>query len=231
MRWQLRDPEVRAQGLAGLHVRLQARAVQLALPARAAAPERRARHRRDRRDDAGRASSPPTARCTRSTASSTARASRPTTSCSRWRSRGAGGRLAARRLGRRPARAPRASPCPGFPSMFVMYGPEHEHLGRLDHRLPRGAGRRTSARRSSTCATAAPRRSRCGPRSRRPSDREIQARFAGTAWTRCDSWYRDERGPRSSPTGRATCASTSPARSVFDPSEYVVIDVPERIAA
>src|SRR5206468_1242112 len=25
-------------------------------------------------------------------------------------------------------------------------------------------------------------------------DRAVQARFAGTAWTRCDSWYRDERG-------------------------------------
>jgi cation diffusion facilitator CzcD-associated flavoprotein CzcO len=24
------------------------------------------------------------------------------------------------------------------------------------------------------------------------SDREVQARFAGTAWTQCDSWYRDE---------------------------------------
>jgi hypothetical protein len=26
------------------------------------------------------------------------------------------------------------------------------------------------------------------------SDRALQARFAGTAWTRCDSWYRDENG-------------------------------------
>ena len=26
------------------------------------------------------------------------------------------------------------------------------------------------------------------------SDREVQARFAGTAWTRCDSWYRDADG-------------------------------------
>jgi hypothetical protein len=25
-------------------------------------------------------------------------------------------------------------------------------------------------------------------------DRETQARFAGTAWTRCDSWYRDASG-------------------------------------
>ena len=26
------------------------------------------------------------------------------------------------------------------------------------------------------------------------SDRALQARFSGTAWTQCDSWYRDERG-------------------------------------
>ncbi len=26
------------------------------------------------------------------------------------------------------------------------------------------------------------------------SDAEVQARFAGTAWTECDSWYRDETG-------------------------------------
>jgi len=26
------------------------------------------------------------------------------------------------------------------------------------------------------------------------SDRETQARFIGTAWTRCDSWYRTEQG-------------------------------------
>jgi hypothetical protein len=26
------------------------------------------------------------------------------------------------------------------------------------------------------------------------SDRAVQARFAGTAWLQCDSWYRDESG-------------------------------------
>jgi hypothetical protein len=26
------------------------------------------------------------------------------------------------------------------------------------------------------------------------SDREVQAAFAGTAWTQCDSWYRDDSG-------------------------------------
>jgi len=26
------------------------------------------------------------------------------------------------------------------------------------------------------------------------SDRAVQQQFAGTAWTRCDSWYRDDEG-------------------------------------
>ena len=47
MRLQLRDPRDPPQGLAELHLRLQARAVQLDLPADAAARQRRPRHRRD----------------------------------------------------------------------------------------------------------------------------------------------------------------------------------------
>ena len=34
----------------------------------------------------------------------------------------------------------------------------------------------------------------CGPQVEAASDRELQARFAGTAWTGCDSWYRDTHG-------------------------------------
>ena len=80
-------PELRAQGLAGLHVRLQARAVQLALPAGAAAPERRARHRR--RSPAMTPTGVVTADGTRARGRLRhlrAPASRRTTSCSRWRS-------------------------------------------------------------------------------------------------------------------------------------------------
>ena len=82
---------------------------------------------------------------------------------------------------------------PGFPSMFIMFGPNTNTSGgsiityleaqagyvrqALQHVGDRGAGA-ISVR----------------PEVEAASDRELQARFPGTAWTRCDSWYRDERG-------------------------------------
>jgi cation diffusion facilitator CzcD-associated flavoprotein CzcO len=82
---------------------------------------------------------------------------------------------------------------PGFPNMFLMYGPNtntsggsiivyHEAQARylrqaLEQLMRRGAGA-IEVRAEVEHA----------------SDRALQARFAGTAWTQCDSWYRDERG-------------------------------------
>ncbi|HEX4109691.1 MAG TPA: NAD(P)/FAD-dependent oxidoreductase [Solirubrobacteraceae bacterium] len=82
---------------------------------------------------------------------------------------------------------------PGFPSMFVMYGPNTNTSGgsivwylevqaaylrqALQLARERGAGA-VEVR----------------PEVEAASDRAVQARFAGTAWTQCDSWYRDERG-------------------------------------
>jgi cation diffusion facilitator CzcD-associated flavoprotein CzcO len=82
---------------------------------------------------------------------------------------------------------------PGFPNMFVMYGPNTNTSGgsiivyleaqaayirqALQHLRARGAAAievRTEVEQA--------------------SDRALQARFGGTAWARCDSWYRDERG-------------------------------------
>ena len=128
MRSQLQDPEVRAQGVARLHLRLQADPLQLLLPARAAAPQRRARHRARSSASRPRASSRPTGACTRSTASSGRPASGPTTSCSRWRSR-ARRAQPARSLGAGRARPPRHDACPGFPNMFLMYGPNTNTSG------------------------------------------------------------------------------------------------------
>ncbi|HEV7585003.1 MAG TPA: NAD(P)/FAD-dependent oxidoreductase [Solirubrobacteraceae bacterium] len=82
---------------------------------------------------------------------------------------------------------------PGFPNMFVMYGPNTNTSGGsiifyletqaayirqgLQQLLGRGAGA-IEVRREVEAA----------------SDAALQARFAGTAWTTCDSWYRDEQG-------------------------------------
>jgi cation diffusion facilitator CzcD-associated flavoprotein CzcO len=82
---------------------------------------------------------------------------------------------------------------PGFPSMFLMYGPNTNTSGgsiivyleaqasyirqALEH-LRSGGYAALDVRAEVEAA----------------SDRELQARFAGTAWTECDSWYRDNAG-------------------------------------
>ena len=82
---------------------------------------------------------------------------------------------------------------PHFPNMFVLYGPNTNTSGgsiifyletqvayvrqALQHVAARGAG--AIEVRADVEAAA---------------DRELQHRFAGTAWTECDSWYRDGRG-------------------------------------
>jgi cation diffusion facilitator CzcD-associated flavoprotein CzcO len=82
---------------------------------------------------------------------------------------------------------------PGFPSMFLMYGPNtntsggsiifyHEaqasYIRQALAHLHAGGHRTLEVRREVEAA----------------SDRELQSRFEGTAWTGCDSWYRDRHG-------------------------------------
>jgi cation diffusion facilitator CzcD-associated flavoprotein CzcO len=82
---------------------------------------------------------------------------------------------------------------PGFPSMFLIYGPNtntsggsiifyHEaqatYIRRALEHLRAGGYHSLDVR----------------PEVEAASDRELQARFAGTAWTGCDSWYRDRQG-------------------------------------
>jgi cation diffusion facilitator CzcD-associated flavoprotein CzcO len=82
---------------------------------------------------------------------------------------------------------------PGFPNMFVMYGPNTNTSGgsiivylEAQAGYIRQAVEQLSARRARAIEVRA--------EVEYASDRELQARFAGTAWTQCDSWYRDENG-------------------------------------
>jgi cation diffusion facilitator CzcD-associated flavoprotein CzcO len=82
---------------------------------------------------------------------------------------------------------------PGFPSLFLMYGPNtntsggsiifyHEaQAAYVRQALEHVRGRAAAAIDVRADVEAA-------------SDQDLQARFAGTAWTGCDSWYRDGRG-------------------------------------
>ncbi|MEU6701974.1 NAD(P)/FAD-dependent oxidoreductase [Pseudonocardia sp. NPDC046786] len=82
---------------------------------------------------------------------------------------------------------------PGFPSMFVLYGPNTNTSGGsiiryLEHQVRYVRETLQEAQRRGSSAVEV--RSDV----ERAYDAELQARFTGTAWTRCDSWYRDDTG-------------------------------------
>jgi cation diffusion facilitator CzcD-associated flavoprotein CzcO len=81
---------------------------------------------------------------------------------------------------------------PGFPSLFVMYGPNtNTSGGSIITYLEAQAGYIRQALELQRDRDAA---LSVKPAVENASDRALQERFAGTAWTRCDSWYRDDSG-------------------------------------
>jgi cation diffusion facilitator CzcD-associated flavoprotein CzcO len=82
---------------------------------------------------------------------------------------------------------------PGFPNMFIMYGPNtNTSGGSIIFYLEAQAGYLRQAMQQMLARGA--RAIEVRREVEEASDRELQARFAGTAWTRCDSWYRDASG-------------------------------------
>jgi cation diffusion facilitator CzcD-associated flavoprotein CzcO len=82
---------------------------------------------------------------------------------------------------------------PSFPNMFVLYGPNTNTSGgsiifyeEMQSAYVRQALTELRARGGGAIAVR--------PEVEAASDRAVQARFAGTAWTQCDSWYRDAHG-------------------------------------
>ncbi len=82
---------------------------------------------------------------------------------------------------------------PGFPSLLIMYGPNTNTSGgsiivylEAQARYLRQALEHVRARGAAAIDVR--------PEVEAAFDRETQARFAGTAWTQCDSWYRDASG-------------------------------------
>ena len=82
---------------------------------------------------------------------------------------------------------------PGFPSLFVLYGPNTNTSGGSIIRYLE-----SQVRYVRQAIQEGRRRAASGIEVRRDVeqayDAEVQARFPGTAWTRCDSWYRDGSG-------------------------------------
>jgi cation diffusion facilitator CzcD-associated flavoprotein CzcO len=82
---------------------------------------------------------------------------------------------------------------PGFPNMFLMYGPNtNTSGGSIIVYLEAQAAYVRQALVQLKTRTAGSLEVR--EEVEAASDRALQARFAGTAWLECDSWYRDEQG-------------------------------------
>jgi cation diffusion facilitator CzcD-associated flavoprotein CzcO len=114
----------------------------------------------------------------------------------------------------------------GFPSLFLMYGPntntsggsiityEEAQAGYIRQALERVRWTRAAAIEVRAEVEAA-------------SDREVQERFAGTAWTHCNSWYRDASGRIVANWPGYVREYEERVRSL-DPSEYELIPAPAR---
>jgi cation diffusion facilitator CzcD-associated flavoprotein CzcO len=115
---------------------------------------------------------------------------------------------------------------PGFPSLFVMYGPNTNTSGgsiivyeEAQARYIRQALEQVRSRGAAAIEVRASVEA--------ASDRELQERFGGTAWLDCSSWYRNR-------TGRIVTNWPGYMREyeervrVLDPGEYELIPAPER---
>jgi cation diffusion facilitator CzcD-associated flavoprotein CzcO len=117
---------------------------------------------------------------------------------------------------------------PGFPSLFVMYGPNTNTSGGsiITYLEAQAAYLRQAlehVRRRDAAAIAV------RPEVEAASDREVQARFPGTAWTRCDSWYRDDdAGGRIVTNWPGYMTEYVRRTRELDPSEYELVPLADR---
>jgi cation diffusion facilitator CzcD-associated flavoprotein CzcO len=113
---------------------------------------------------------------------------------------------------------------PGFPSMFLMYGPNTNTSGGSILVY-------LEAQAAYLAQALALVRARGGaaldvrPEVAARSDGELQGRFAGTAWTACDSWYRDG-GGRIVANWPGYMREYVAATAVLDPSEFALVPAP-----
>jgi cation diffusion facilitator CzcD-associated flavoprotein CzcO len=112
---------------------------------------------------------------------------------------------------------------PGFPSLFVMYGPNTNTSGGsiIVYLEAQAAYIRQALQRVDESGAAA---IEVKAEVERASDRAVQQRFEGTAWTQCDSWYRDESG-RIVANWPGYMREYVAETERLDPSEYELVGV------
>src|SRR3954452_6762842 len=138
---------------------------------------------------------------------------------------GAGG-VALRDTWRDGARAYLGMTVPGYPSMFIMYGPNtNTSGGSILVYLEAQAGyiRQALAAVGERGAAALDVR----PEAAAADDRLVQGRFAGTAWTRCDSWYRNAEG-RVVANWPGYMREYVAQTATLDPGDFRFVPAPER---
>jgi cation diffusion facilitator CzcD-associated flavoprotein CzcO len=115
---------------------------------------------------------------------------------------------------------------PGFPSLFLMYGPNTNTSGgsiilyeEAQAAYIRQALEQVRDRRAAVIDVR--------PEVEAASDRHVQSSFAGTAWTRCDSWYRDESG-RIIANWPLYMRDYLERTQRLDPEEFNFLPLPER---
>jgi cation diffusion facilitator CzcD-associated flavoprotein CzcO len=118
---------------------------------------------------------------------------------------------------------------PGFPSMFLMYGPNTNTSGGsilvyLEAQAAYLAQALALVRSRGSAALDV------RPEVAARSDSEVQGRFAGTAWTACDSWYRDGDG-RIVANWPGYMREYVRATAVLDPSEFSLVAAPAALLA
>ena len=114
---------------------------------------------------------------------------------------------------------------PGFPSLFILYGPNtNTSGGSVIVYLEAQAAyvRQALALVRDRGAAALDVR----PEVEGQSDRAVQQRFAGTAWLRCNSWYRDDTG-RIVANWPGYMREYVNATRTLDPAEFSFVPLPE----
>jgi cation diffusion facilitator CzcD-associated flavoprotein CzcO len=117
---------------------------------------------------------------------------------------------------------------PGFPNMFILYGPNTNTSGGsiifyLERQVAyvRQALQLLAARGAGSIEVRA--------EVEAASNRALQHRFAGTAWTECDSWYRNEQG-RIVANWPGYMREYLTQTAQLDASQYRFVGLPERAA-
>ena len=103
---------------------------------------------------------------------------------------------------------------PGFPSLYLMYGPNtNTSGGSILVYLEAQAAYIAQALAHGVVEVK--------PEVAARSDRDLQQRFNGTAWTACDSWYRDTDG-RIVANWPGYMREYQASTRMFDPTEFIV---------